>query len=130
MTSWTSTTGYRNYANVTSIQRKYGVFPIDPELNFPPGGFRRALGGTVSRRNLCGSSVRCIESPIRSHGDPVDRIAQRGIPTRLITEQLQYRDESRLWTRGTSTACGWPASRTRIAGGSRNSCPLCEVTKG
>jgi phosphatidylserine/phosphatidylglycerophosphate/cardiolipin synthase-like enzyme len=93
---WTSTDGYRNYANVTSIQRAYPTFTLDPELNFPPGGFRER---SVA---LYGSETQRIDSLMyritdRAHTDALIAAAQRGTQVRIVTEQLQYRDESRLW---------------------------------
>jgi len=93
---WTTTNGYRNYANVTSVQRAYGTFPIDPELNFPPGGFReRSIASYAAETQRIDASMYRITD--RAHTDALIAAAQRGVPVRLVTEQLQYRDESRLW---------------------------------
>src|SRR4051812_355661 len=35
--AWADTSSYTNYANVTSLARKYPTYTIDPELNFAPG---------------------------------------------------------------------------------------------
>jgi len=105
---WTSATGYRNYANVTSIQRKYGVFPIDPELNFPPGGFReRSVAQYAAEPQRINASMYRITDA--AHTDQLIASLGRGVPTRLITEQLQYRDESRLWD-------AWNVDRLWLAG--------------
>jgi hypothetical protein len=45
----------------------------------------------------------------RAHTDQLIASMQRGVPTRLITEQLQYRDESRLWD-------AWNVDRAWLAG--------------
>jgi len=45
----------------------------------------------------------------RAHTDGLIAALQRGVPSRLITEQLQYRDESRLWD-------SWNVDRLWLAG--------------
>ena len=93
---WTATDGYRNYANVTSLQRAYATFPIDPELNFPPGGFRERSVATYDAETLRVDSLM-YRITDRAHTDALIAAAQRGVQVRIVTEQLQYRDESRLW---------------------------------
>jgi phosphatidylserine/phosphatidylglycerophosphate/cardiolipin synthase-like enzyme len=93
---WTAGNGYRNYANVSSPQRAYGTFPIDPELNFPPGGFReRSLDRYAAETQ--GIDALMYRITDRAHTDALIAAVQRGIPVRLITEQIQYRDPRRLW---------------------------------
>ena len=93
---WTSTTEYEDYANVTAVGRAYATFPIDPELNFPPGGFReRSVGGYMAETQRIDSLMFRITD--RAHTDALIEMARRGVPTRLVTEQLQYREERRLW---------------------------------
>ena len=65
---WTLATGYRNYANVTTLVRKYATFPIDPELNFPPGGFReRSVAAYASEPQRIDASMYRITD--RAHTD-------------------------------------------------------------
>jgi len=105
---WTSLTGYRNYANVTTVQRNYPVVPIDPELDFPPGGFReRSVARYNAETQRIDASMYRITD--RAHTDGLIAALQRGVPSRLITEQLQYRDESRLWD-------SWNVDRLWLAG--------------
>jgi hypothetical protein len=105
---WTSATGYRNYANVTTVARKYATFPIDPELNFPPGGFReRSVANYAAEPKRIDSSMYRITD--RAHSDALIAALQRGTSARIITEQLQYRDESRLWD-------AWNVDRMWLAG--------------
>jgi phosphatidylserine/phosphatidylglycerophosphate/cardiolipin synthase-like enzyme len=106
---WTSPTGYRNYANVTTVARKYATFPIDPELNFPPIDAFRAR--SVAQYNLEPQRIDVSMYRItdRAHSDAMIAAVQRGVQVRLITEQLQYRDESRLWD-------AWNVDRMWLAG--------------
>jgi phosphatidylserine/phosphatidylglycerophosphate/cardiolipin synthase-like enzyme len=105
---WTSPTGYRDYANVTTVVRKYATFPIDPELNFPPGGFReRSVADYAAEPKRINTSMYRITD--RAHSDALIAAMQKGTPSRIITEQLQYREESRLWH-------AWNVDRMWLAG--------------
>jgi hypothetical protein len=93
---WTTTDGYRNYANVGSIQRAYPISLIDPSLNFPPGGFReRSLASYSAEGQRIDSLMYRITD--RAHSDAMIGAMNRGVAVRVITEQLQYRDPTRLW---------------------------------
>jgi len=93
---WTSQVGYRDYANVTSVQRAYATFPIDPELNFPPGGFReRSVAAYAAETQRIDSLMYRITD--RAHTDALIAAAQRGVQVRIVHEQLQYRDPTRVW---------------------------------
>ena len=110
---WTTTTGYKWFANPIAgpLLRSHGpagTYPIDPEMNFP------TLGGPSSLRNFAIRSadryraeidepegVRGIDSIIYRIDDDRHTIALEearaaGVPVRLITEQAQYRDKTRL----------------------------------
>jgi phosphatidylserine/phosphatidylglycerophosphate/cardiolipin synthase-like enzyme len=100
---WTSTTGYTNWANVTTLQRYHPTYPIDPDLNFPPTqdyGARAVkrydaeLPGMAPRVGIDVDMYRVTD---RRHSDAMIRAVQRGIPVRLYTEQEQYRNPNRLW---------------------------------
>lgn len=88
--------GFENYANVTTPSRAYPSHPIDPELNFPPGGFRSRTRAAFRAET---SRIDAIMYRItdRAYTDVLIEVAASGIPVRLITEPHQYRDESRLW---------------------------------
>jgi hypothetical protein len=112
---WTSATGYKNYANVTAVQRNYGTFPIDPELNFPPGGFReRSVAAYAAEPQRINASMYRITD--RAHTDQLIATSQHGVLVRLITEQLQYRDESRLWDAWNVDRLWLAGQQSRIAG--------------
>jgi phosphatidylserine/phosphatidylglycerophosphate/cardiolipin synthase-like enzyme len=112
---WTETTGFRNYANVTSPQRAYPTSPIDPELNFPPGGFRER---SVARYAAETQRIDAIMYRItdRAHTDALIAAMQRGVPVRVFTEQLQYREETRLWHAWNVDRL-WAAGQRQLIGG-------------
>jgi phosphatidylserine/phosphatidylglycerophosphate/cardiolipin synthase-like enzyme/regulation of enolase protein 1 (concanavalin A-like superfamily) len=106
---WTATSGYADYANVTVRQRSYPTYPIDSSLNFPPtNNFRnRAVAGY--RNETAGIDAIMYRITDRAHTDALIAAVQRGVPVRLISEPLQYRDQSRLWH-------SWNIDRLYVAG--------------
>ena len=99
---WTSTTGMMaNYANVGALVRRYpelADYPIDPELNFPPfDSFRdRSMRAYRDERTRVDAIIYRITDQHHTN-TLIENLEERGVPTRLITEPFQYRDESRLW---------------------------------
>lgn len=107
---WVNTTGYANYANITTpLTRNYGIFPKDPALNFPP--LESFADRSVNHYNLERQKLDVIIYRItdQRHTNAVINAAQRGIPVRLITEPKQYRDPLRLWH-------SWNVDRLYMAG--------------
>jgi phosphatidylserine/phosphatidylglycerophosphate/cardiolipin synthase-like enzyme len=107
---WTSNTGMlANYANVTTIERAYPVTPIDPQLIFSPfDSFRdRSVATFRAEPQRVDSIIYRITD--RAYTDALIENVQRGVGFRLITEPLQYRDESRLWH-------SWNVDRLYLAG--------------
>jgi phosphatidylserine/phosphatidylglycerophosphate/cardiolipin synthase-like enzyme len=95
---WTATSGYTPYANISGTRtRSYATFAVDPDLNFPPyNDFRsRSLG----RYNAEGSAIDAIMFRItdRRHSDALIAARGRGVRVRLITDEAEYRDPTRLW---------------------------------
>ena len=93
---WMDTSVYRDYPN-SAVQRtrRYGTFPIDPELNFPPS--EAYAPRATARYNAETQKIDVIMYRItdRSHTDAIIAAANRGIPVRLISEPLQYRTDGR-----------------------------------
>ncbi len=109
---WTNTTGYANYANITTLTRSYGpagTWPKDPQLNFPPA--ESYANRAVKRYNAETQKIDVIMYRItdRRHTDAMIAARQRGIPIRLISEPMQYRDATRLWD-------AWNIDRMYMAG--------------
>lgn len=107
---WTDTRFYRDYANISApLTRRYQVFPIDPELNFPPFDSFRGRSVWHFDREQNGIDVIMYRITDRAHSDAMIRAVQRGVPVRLLTEPAQYRDPSRYWH-------SWNVDRMYIAG--------------
>jgi hypothetical protein len=95
---WTSTTGYANYANITTpLQRKFDPGTISSEMNFPPGA--DFANRSVGRYNAETKQIDAIMFRItdRRHVDALINAMNRNVVVRLITEPDQYRDPTRLW---------------------------------
>jgi regulation of enolase protein 1 (concanavalin A-like superfamily)/phosphatidylserine/phosphatidylglycerophosphate/cardiolipin synthase-like enzyme len=112
---WTSTSGYRDYANITApLTRVYPTYPIDPELNFPPspGYAKRALNAYAGETQANGGriDVQMYRITDRRHADAmIDAYTKRHIPVRLYTDVYEYRNASRLWH-------AWNVDRMWLAG--------------
>jgi phosphatidylserine/phosphatidylglycerophosphate/cardiolipin synthase-like enzyme len=107
---WTATSGYTNYANVsTPLTRTYPTFPIDSELNFVP--WQNFATRSVGRYNAEIAQIDSIMYRItdRRHTDAIIAARSRGVPVRIIIEQAQYRDPTRLWD-------AWNVDRLYMAG--------------
>ena len=107
---WTASAGYLNYANVsTPLTRTYPTFPIDSELNFVP--WQNFSTRSVGRYNAETEGIDSIIYRItdRRHTDAIIAARSRAVPVRIITEQDQYRDSSRLWH-------AWNVDRLYMAG--------------
>jgi phosphatidylserine/phosphatidylglycerophosphate/cardiolipin synthase-like enzyme/regulation of enolase protein 1 (concanavalin A-like superfamily) len=95
---WTSTSGYRNYANISSTPtRNYPRFTKDPELNFPPlESFRtRSVNAYNAERQQIDATMFRITD--RQHTDALIAALQRGVRVRLITDWGQYTWSERMW---------------------------------
>ena len=95
---WVATTGFRDYANMTAPPaRLYPTYPIDPELNFAPQ--ENFATRAVARYNAetVGIDAIVYRNDDTRHSNAMIAAVGRGVPVRIITEQLQYRDKKRLW---------------------------------
>ncbi|MGB2714071.1 MAG: Ig-like domain-containing protein, partial [Vicinamibacterales bacterium] len=107
---WVDTLLYRNYDNITPpLTRRYGTFPIDPELNFSPAESYVGRAVPLYDAETQRIDVTMYRITDRRHTDAMIRAVARGIPVRLITEPMQYRDASRLWH-------SWNVDRLYMAG--------------
>jgi regulation of enolase protein 1 (concanavalin A-like superfamily)/phosphatidylserine/phosphatidylglycerophosphate/cardiolipin synthase-like enzyme len=114
---WTSNTGMlANYANVTTIERVYPITPIDPRLNFVPFDSFRDRSVATYRAETQRIDAIIYRITDRAHTDALIENVERGIPLRLITEPLQYRDETRLWHSWNVDRLWWAGQQNKIAG--------------
>ena len=107
---WVNTTNYGNYANITGpLTRAYGIFPKDPELNFPPDEPYAPRAVEQYKQEPQKIDVTMYRITDRRHTDAMIDAVERGIPVRLITEPQQYRDPNRFWH-------SWNVDRLYMAG--------------
>jgi len=111
---WTDTKLFDNYANISGpLTRRYPVFPIDPELNFPPSvdSSQDFLLRTQQNLNAETKKIDVIMYRITNSGftDTTIAAVKRGVPVRLIHEPDEYRNLARQWD-------AWNVDRMFMAG--------------
>jgi phosphatidylserine/phosphatidylglycerophosphate/cardiolipin synthase-like enzyme len=94
---WTSTSGYANYANVTTLTRRYPTYSKDPELNFPPDENYRTRAVARYNAETQAIDVSMFRITDRAQADAIIAAVRRGVPVRLITDPTEYRNPDRLW---------------------------------
>lgn len=95
---WTSTTEFGDYANVTGpLTRSFPVYPIDPELNFPPDQSYRSRALTAYAGEQQSIDVLMFRITDEQHTNAMINAVNRGVPVRLITDETEYRNTARLW---------------------------------
>jgi hypothetical protein len=105
--SWVDTSSFANYANIDNpLVRSYPKFAIDPDMNFPPTDSYATRSIALYDNETSAIDVIIYRITQQSHADAMIAAVQRGVPVRIIHEPNEYRDPSRLWTRGTWTGCG------------------------
>jgi phosphatidylserine/phosphatidylglycerophosphate/cardiolipin synthase-like enzyme len=94
---WVDLVGYKNYANVTSVRRRYPVYPIHSDMNFVPEKDFGARSVRFYDRETVGIDSVMFRITDRRHSDALIAARRRGVRVRIITEPGQYRDPLRLW---------------------------------
>lgn len=95
---WTSTTEFADYANITApLTRSYPTYPIDPQLNFPPDESFRTRSINAYRQEQQQIDVMMFRITDEQHTNAMVAAMGRGVPMRLITDETEYRNTSRLW---------------------------------
>ena len=95
---WTSTTEFANYANVTGpLTRSFPIYPIDPQLNFPPDDSYRARSLSAYAAEQQQIDVMMFRITDENHTNGMIAAVNRGVPVRLITDETEYRNAARLW---------------------------------
>jgi hypothetical protein len=96
---WTNISRYVNYANISgALTRRYPTYPVVSWMNFPPGQnyATRAVGRYVRETDQIDVIMYRI-TDARHTNALIDAKVNRGVPVRLITEPLQYRDPTKIW---------------------------------
>lgn len=108
---WVNTTLMTNYANMTAAAagRRYPVFPIDTRLSIQPyDAFSTRLIGLIDRETA-GVDANVLRFEQLSIVDALIRAHKRGVPVRINTEFVEYREPKRpnvsfaldkLWVNG------------------------------
>ena len=95
---WTSTTEFGDYANVTEpLARSYPIYPIDPQLNFPPDDSYRSRAIAAYGAENTAIDVLMFRITDESESNAIISALGHGVPVRLITDSTEYRNPSRLW---------------------------------
>ena len=95
---WISTTEFANYANISApLIRTYPVYPIDPQLNFPPDESYRTRSINAYTQEQQQIDVMMFRITDEQHTNAMVAAVNRGVPVRLISDETEYRNASRLW---------------------------------
>ena len=95
---WTATSGYTPYANLPGTRtRVYPTFSTDPRMNFVP--FQNFATRSVGHYNAETQRIDATMFRITdlNHTNAIIAAMARGVPFRLITDEDEYRDPSKLW---------------------------------
>jgi phosphatidylserine/phosphatidylglycerophosphate/cardiolipin synthase-like enzyme len=107
--SWTTTSGYANYANVTTPTRTYPTYAIDPELNFPPNQDFAARSVSQYNKETLKIDAFMYRITDQRHTNAIIAARSRGVPVRMIVDRDQYRDTKYYWD-------SWNVDRLYAAG--------------
>ena len=95
---WVSTTEFGNYANITGpLTRSYPIYPMDPQLNFPPDESYRGRAIAAYNKEQQQIDVMMFRITDEQHTFAMVNAINRGVPVRLITDEQEYRNPNRLW---------------------------------
>jgi phosphatidylserine/phosphatidylglycerophosphate/cardiolipin synthase-like enzyme/regulation of enolase protein 1 (concanavalin A-like superfamily) len=117
---WTNTSGYADYANVTSRVRNYATFPQDPELNFPPNQSFRTRSVQAYNNETQQIDATMFRITDRQHTDALIAALGRGVRVRLLTDWGQYTWSERLWHSWNVDRLYKAGAEIRVAGESGN----------
>jgi phosphatidylserine/phosphatidylglycerophosphate/cardiolipin synthase-like enzyme len=100
--AWIDTVAYADHANApnTTLARRYPIHPIDPELNFAPAsGSANYRTRSVTAYNAETEKIDVIMYRItdQAHVDAIIAAFRRGVPVRVYTEQVVYRQTNYIW---------------------------------
>ena len=103
---WTDTTSYANYANINApLSRTYPTYPINPALDLLPAslgslnwtmdyGARSIAAMNAEKTKLDIDMFRVTNTTI---ADNTIKLFGKGLPVRMIIDQSEYRDTTRVW---------------------------------
>jgi phosphatidylserine/phosphatidylglycerophosphate/cardiolipin synthase-like enzyme len=95
--AWMDTTNFKNYANSPTVARAYPLYAVSSLLNFVPAQNFLTRVKPHYDAEATGVDVIIYKVTEPGHADAMIRAVKRGVPVRLITEPLRYRDRSNVW---------------------------------
>jgi phosphatidylserine/phosphatidylglycerophosphate/cardiolipin synthase-like enzyme len=95
--TWIDTVGFMNYANITTLARRYPLYAVDPTLNFVPAQDFGKRSVPLYDAETSRIDVVMYKITEATHADGLIRAAKRGVPVRLIVEGDRYRDRGNIW---------------------------------
>jgi regulation of enolase protein 1 (concanavalin A-like superfamily) len=107
---WSDQTAFVNFTpGMAAPVRQYPTYALDPDMNFVPWqNFRtRSVAAYTAEKTAIDTIMFRITD--RKHADAMISAVKRNVPVRLISEPMQYRDETRLWH-------AWNVDRMYMAG--------------
>jgi phosphatidylserine/phosphatidylglycerophosphate/cardiolipin synthase-like enzyme len=94
--AWMDTGSYANYANGTTLFRRFPTYPIDPEVNVTPGeDFINRTVNAINKENERIDAVMYRIADERPTNAIINAI-RRGVPIRLLVAPDMYHDPTRL----------------------------------
>ena len=96
--SWVSTTLFASHANVTTLARRYPIYPKDSALNFPASEpyYNRAV--TLFNKETQKIDVAMYRISEDRYADAVIAALKRGVAVRILGEPNEYRRLDRIKT--------------------------------
>jgi hypothetical protein len=95
---WVSTTEFIDHANITGpLERSFPIYPIDPQLNFPPDDSFRNRSTDAYSAEQQRIDVMMFRVTDENHTFGIVAAVNRNVPVRLITDETEYRNAARLW---------------------------------
>ena len=93
---WVNTSSYANYANIVApLARRYSIFPVDPELNLPPGeDFIDRVVRNVNAEQTAIDVMMYRIADARATNSIINA-KNRNIPVRVIVDPGMYHDPTR-----------------------------------
>src|SRR4051812_8154253 len=95
--AWTDTSSFANYANISSPQRVYPTYAIDPELNFPPSQNYATRAIAAYNKETVKIDAFMFRITDERHTNAIIAAKNRGVPVRLIVDASEYRNPKYLW---------------------------------
>jgi phosphatidylserine/phosphatidylglycerophosphate/cardiolipin synthase-like enzyme len=94
--SWVNTSSYATYANIVPpLTRRYATFPVDPELNLPPGeDFIDRVVKNVNAEQVKIDVMMYRIADARATNSIINA-KKRNIPLRVIVDPSMYHDPTR-----------------------------------